>query len=335
MPEAWQQFVGGNPIVPTFPYDHPLGDRTHQPWDRQALEAHMDRIGAEAAILSHDVSMFVPALPSHYLAAEITKAVNQWTVDRWLDGDTGRLWGSILVSNQFPQEAADEIRRLGKHPRMATVLLGGNGLGKPFGHPLYHPIYEAAEEVGLPVTIHVGGDAVVETLTATAAGGPPTLYVEYQLLAAQPIMTHLVSLIAQGVFEKYPHVRVLFAGAGVAWLPSLMWRFDAVYNAYRREIPWLHRAPTSYLRDHIRITTYPLDSPPHPEQLIKLLQAFPVLEDMLCFASGYPAREGDDPHAIQDRLPASWLPKIFRDNARDLYGWSKSKGHNSPVVAEV
>jgi len=80
----------------------------------------------------------------------------------------------------------------------------GNGLGKPFGHPVYHPIYAAAAEASLPVAIHLGGDAVPDTLTHPTAGGLPSTYAEFRVVGAQALMTHLVSLIGQGVFELFP-----------------------------------------------------------------------------------------------------------------------------------
>jgi ABC-type amino acid transport substrate-binding protein len=145
------------------------------------------------------------------------------------------LYGLAMVPNQLPGEAAREILRVARNPRFVGVVMAGNGLGKPFGHPVYHPIYTAAAECDLPVVLHAGGDATPDVITHTAGGGLPATYGEYEVLKAQPVATHLVNMIARGVFERFPGFRLLGAGAGCGWIPALFWRFDTNYKTFRRE----------------------------------------------------------------------------------------------------
>jgi predicted TIM-barrel fold metal-dependent hydrolase len=288
-------------------------------------EQLLDASRVERAILSYDSAMLMPALPNSHLAREVIRAANDWSVDRWLSGKDDRLYGLILVPNQVPDDAAAEVRRVGKNPRMVGVLLGENGVGKLFGHPVYHPIYEAAVELGLPVVLHVGSDAVPDTQTATSAGGLPVTYADYRILAAQPLMAHLVSFIGQGVFEKYPDLRLFVVGIGASWIPGLMWRFDTNYKTLRREVPWVTRIPSEYLRSNVRISTYPLDRTPKPEQLVRILNAYGGAEDLLCFASGYPDWDANDVSYVADRLPSEWHRKIFYDNALTFFRWPNTE----------
>ena len=88
-------------------------------------------------------------------------------------------------------------------------MLMSSGLGKPFGHPVYHPIYEAAHELGLPIALHIGGEAAPQQGISPLAGGMPSFYSEIIAHTPQSMMTHLASLILHGVFEKFPGLRVL------------------------------------------------------------------------------------------------------------------------------
>jgi predicted TIM-barrel fold metal-dependent hydrolase len=133
-------------------------------------------------------------------------------------------------------------------------------------------------------------------------------------------MTHLVSLILHGVFEKYPSLRVLLVESSTAWIPWLLWRLDNNFKALRRDAPWLTRYPSEYFYDHVRVTTQPLDSPDDSEQLVQLL-SFIGGEDILCYSSDYPHWDADELPSVVSRLPKAWLPKVLRENAWKLFGW--------------
>ena len=331
LPSRWRSFIGPNRFLPAFPYRNPQGDDRlgsspptggdpdSQDWSALTGEL-LTRERATRAVLLHRSALFAAGVPSHFLATELCQAANTWAVERCLseEGD-GRLLGSVLAPTQEPDRAAKEIERAARHPRMVTVVIGASGLGKPLGHPIYHPIYRAASEAGLPLTLHVGGDALVEATTTSAAVKAPMLYSEYRALAPQALMTHLVSLVAQGVFESFPDLRVLLFGAGVAWVPALLWRFDAQALALRTELPWLRRRPSEYVAERVKISTYPLDRPAEAERLATLVRAYPSLQRMLCFASGYPSWDSELPDEVAARLPGEWLPEVFRGNALDLY----------------
>jgi predicted TIM-barrel fold metal-dependent hydrolase len=145
-------------------------------------------------------------------------------------------------------------------------------------------------------------------------------------------------MIAQGVFVKYPKLRVLVAGAGAAWLPAIFWRFDIEYRAYRRETPWLTERPSDTLRRQIRLTTYPLDVAPRPAQVRQLLESFPGMERILIYASGFPSWDTDTPDSVSERIPDSWQDAVLRGNARELFRWdvpSERLEHIPDVVGSM
>lgn len=339
MSRGWQEYlsqpaslpgaVEAISILPRFPYRRPDGDKLADsvppeggpPGSSLKLlqQQILDR-GVDAAILNYDEGMRTPITPNSHLAREIARALNDWTIDRWLSADN-RLHGLVLVPNQVQDDAVAEIKRVGDHPKMVGILMSANGLGKPFGHPGYHPIYAAAAERGLPVVIHAGGDAMSETLTHPTPGGLPASYGEYYVLNALSFVTHFMSLVAQGVFEKFPDLKVLFTGGGITWLSAVLWRFDAEYIPYRRETPWVKKTPSEYVRDNVRLCTYPLTGPADPANLIRLLQAFPGMEDVILYGSGYPNWDTDTVEGVCAQLPAEWADKVFSANARDFFRW--------------
>src|SRR6185312_888340 len=247
---------------------------------------------------------------------------NDWIRDRWLSAQDPRLHGVVLVPNQTPDAAASEIRRVGEHPRVAGVLMGGNGLGRPFGHPIYHPIYDAAAQLGLPIVIHAGGDVSTDAMARPTAGGPVATYAEYHMLQAHSLMTHCVSMIGQGVFSKYPSLNVLLVGGGVTWIPSLIWRFDTEYRSVGpRDATWLTELPGEYFHRHVRVATYPFDGAPDRASTERLLKTMPELADVLCYASGFPSWDAVWPADVTGVLPAGWEDRVMHDNADGFFRW--------------
>jgi len=278
-----------------------------------------DRGLADHAVLGFDEGGFATALINPYLALEIARAANAWTLEKWLPADP-RLFALMLVPTQIPTEAAAEIRRVGLSPRIVGVFLGGNGLGKSFGHPCYHPIYEAAAEMGLPIVIKAGGEAaVIDSPASVGAMGDPATYAEARIMESHSLMTHATSLITQGVFERFPSLKALLLGGGVLWVPPLLWRLDEKYKGLSREIPWVRRLPSEIFRTHIRVGTYPFDKAPTPALLGKALRVFDHIEDILCYASGVPSWDADEPAMLTRQLPEGTVPAILSGNATALF----------------
>ena len=251
------------------------------------------------------------------MAADLATAYKRWLIDGWLRRDS-RLKGSLVVATQDAGRAAKEIRAFGGHPDVVQVLLPCAATSG-YGQPHYHPIYEAAVEVGLPVAMHVGGEGLGINPPSTATGYP-TYYIEWHVLLIQCAMSHVVSLVCHGVFEKYPELQVAVIEAGATWLPTSLWRLDTDWKALRSEVPWVRRLPSETVREHMRFTTQPLDEPDSRGKLKQALELLDGLEDMLMFATDYPHWDFDRPDLVSLRLPESWREKIMSENARALYG---------------
>jgi len=279
-------------------------------------EQLLDPLGVEYAILTGEDILSVSSLPNPQVAAAVATAYNRWLIDEWLPRDP-RLKGSLVVATQDAVRAAKEIRTLGNHPEIVQVLLPCAATSG-YGHPQYHPVYEAAVEVGLPVAMHVGGEGLGINPPPTATGHP-IYYIEWHVLLVQCAMSHVVSMVCHGVFEKYPELRVVLIEAGVAWLPTLLWRLDTDWKALRTEVPWVKRLPSETVREHLRFTTQPLDEPDNRGELNQVLGLFDGLEEMLLFATDYPHWDFDRPDLVSRRLPTSWREKVMSENARALY----------------
>jgi hypothetical protein len=128
-----------------------------------------------------------------------------------------------------------------------------------------------------------------------------------------------MSMVVEGVFDRFPTLRVACVESGFAWLPPFLWRFDKEWKGLQREIPWTKRLPSEYVREHVRFTTQPLDGPPDARRTRELIDELGS-DEMLMFATDYPHWQFDDP---AEALPAGLSPdlerKILSENARGFY----------------
>ena len=129
---------------------------------------------------------------------------------------------------------------------------------------------------------------------------------------------HLVSLLTEGVFERFPNFKVVLVEGGVAWLPGLMWRLDQEWKALRSEVPWVRKLPSEYLRDHVRISSQPLERPANDKHLLSMLEMMDA-EHLLMFASDYPHWDWDEPSTFLTEIDPTLRHKIMYETAYDLY----------------
>jgi predicted TIM-barrel fold metal-dependent hydrolase len=281
---------------------------------QQVIDQLLDTHGIDRAILLPGDVMGLGILPDPDLAAAVARANNDWMIDRWLATDE-RFRGSLCVAPQNPEASAAEIDRIGGDRRLAQVFWPTTA--SFMGERQYYPIYEAAERNGLPVCIHPGAEAVFLRGPALASGSP-TYYIEHHTLIPQVFASNLVSMICQGVFERFPKLKLVLIEGGFAWLPGVLWRLDKNWRSVRDEVPWVKRLPSEYVWDRVRFTTQPLVDPSKADLLAMcgMIHA----ERTLLFSSDYPHWDFDDPLTALNTLPPEMRRRIVADNAIETYG---------------
>ena len=73
----------------------------------------------------------------------------------------------------------------------------------------------------------------------------------------------MMSMIMEGVFERFPTLKIVMIEAGFAWIPSFGWRMDRNWKRLKAEVPHLKRAPSEYMRENFWVSTQPMEEPEH------------------------------------------------------------------------
>lgn len=245
-------------------------------------------------------------------------ALNRWQDADWLgtEGNWHQRWrGSICAAVNDPQGAAREIEHWAGHPFMAQILIHAEPRPS-WGDPKYDPVWAAATKHDITVACHLsrGRD---EMYPRPPVGWPSynhDFMVTYSLLAANQVM----SLIFDGVFERFPTLRIALIEHAFTWILPLMWRMDAIYAARKGDVPHLKRKPSEYVYDHIWFSTQPLD---YPEDKLELTRAMEMMQAdrLMLFSSDYPHWTYDDPTWVLKHLPESMREAIMFKNGINLY----------------
>jgi predicted TIM-barrel fold metal-dependent hydrolase len=97
-----------------------------------------------------------------------------------------------------------------------------------------------------------------------------------------------------------------------------MWKLDTDWKATRREIPWVRKRPTEYIRERITLTAEPFDLPPDSPRLPEVLQQLGS-DQMLLWSSDFPHVHGSDTAQVAAALTGEQRERFYRGNARAFY----------------
>jgi predicted TIM-barrel fold metal-dependent hydrolase len=275
------------------------------------LQEHiLDPLSVEHAI----VNCVFPVDSGHPdLSVSLARAANDWLIAEWLDVDDRLRASIVLPSRNDPAAIVAEIDRVGSHPGFVQALLPARS-GKLYGKRLYWPIFDAIVRNDLVAGIHWGGTN--DGLPPTCSGWP-SYFIEEYAGEVQIFESQLLSLVGEGIFSKFPSLRVSFLEIGFAWVPQWLWDMDRNWRGIRRDVPWLTRPPFEDVREHMRFSVAPMDADSSEElsHVIRWLGS----DRLLMFATDYPHQHDDDLSVLLDAVPPESHARLMAENAREWY----------------
>jgi len=225
--------------------------------------------------------------------------------------------------------------------RAAAAAIEAIGLGAkallipsrcPAGHSPSHigfdPVWAAAQEAGIPILFHVGGEDKLQP--AYFENGLPRVkdfhggeenFTSVSFMAIPgSVMQTLAAMIIDGVMDRFPRLKFGAIELGASWLPGWMRFMDSAHQAFYKNEERLHRLsarPSEIVQRQVRVTPYP-----HEETGWIIRQSG---EEVCLFSSDFPHVEGgrnplkrfDD--ALTGLSPGA-IQRFYGDNFIDLMG---------------
>ena len=299
--------------------------------DPVARLADMDAEGIDQAVLFPSVGLYFWALDDPAAAVPIARAYNDWLAS-YCAADPARLFGAAMLPVQDPAAAAAELRRAHDELGFKAAFVRPNPCrGRSLSDRAYQPVWEAAEETGTAVGVHEGSSVIVPTLGSDRPFNPLVLHAvshsfEEMLACAQ--------LMAFGVFERHPGLRVVFLESSGGWVPFWLERLDEQAESFGGFCPDLRLAPSEYFARQCWVS-YEID-----ERTLPVLAPF-IGERRIVWGSDYPHHDATFPGAV-DTLRRTIAPldpavqeMVLGSNATELYRLPPPRAHHDRARADA
>jgi predicted TIM-barrel fold metal-dependent hydrolase len=111
---------------------------------------------------------------------------------------------------------------------------------------------------------------------------------------------------------------VVLIESGVTWMPGFLWRAVKTWRGVRAECPWVKESPAETIRRQVRLTAQPIDAPPDPKSLDRVINQIGN-DDMFLFATDYPHWQFDGDEVLPPGLNPSLIRKMRHDNPLATY----------------
>ena len=166
--------------------------------------------------------------------------------DAYMQNDP-RFKGMAIIPMQDPAAAVAELRRAVEELGFVGAMLPSTGLKAHVGSPEYWPIFEEAERLGCCLGVHGGchsgmGLDDMNIYPAVHGLGHPF-----------GIMVSFAGILMNGIYDKFPGIRVGFLEGGVSWFLLCLERLD---ESWATHIPFDPDAKYIRLQDSESIFDY-------------------------------------------------------------------------------
>lgn len=266
----------------------------------------MDAAGISMQILSINGGSIDPNLSGESLCSSIVAHNDAFA--SIVASHPDRFAAFATLPCQYPDKAAAELQRSVTKLGFKGALVRGHANGEYLDAAKFWPIWECAEALDVPVYLH----------PAPPPDVPHCLrgYEELQGAAwgwAIDTGSHALRLVAAGLFDRYPRLRLILGHMGEG-IPFTLWRLDDRWATHAQR-GHLERRPSEYIQHHFYVTTAGVPSFA-PLQCTMIAMG----ADHVLFSVDYPHQSLEEPTEFIRNVPISESDrqKIAYANAEQL-----------------
>jgi predicted TIM-barrel fold metal-dependent hydrolase len=207
----------------------------------------LDEEGIWGEVMYQSIGMWCTMIEDRKLIAEAARAENEWIVSEIQSKAPDRLVPAALMPMVDVDDSIAEIQHAAEIGLHIVSLPAGQVPGREFwNHKEWDPLWAAAEEAGLVIGFHIGTNG--DPVKYRGRGGALINYVE----SARDGIYAAMMLVAAGVFDRHPDLKVLVSEGGASWVPYIGDRLNEAYRQHSMFVfPALSKLPKEYLYSNV------------------------------------------------------------------------------------
>ena len=242
-----------------------------------------------------------------------------------------RMHGAAYIPFAFGEDIALKFLKQAIKDGFSVIMIDtiASQGAKASTHPDFDAVWKEIEENDIAINLHVGADNGWDPVPLSFYNNGSNVPTHKEGDAPRDALAYmgisycaelfLASMIFDGVFSRFPKLRVGVVELGASWIISWMKHLDQSYRAFRRlqDLSQVELLPSEYVQKHIKVTAFP------GEDIGWLLNNGAA--DLMMFASDYPHHEGtNDPisrfEKTMEGVSEEKKTKFYSTNFKHLLG---------------
>ena len=301
-------------------------------FEANARLQHMDDLGIYAQVLYPNVGGFGSQtflrLDEPALMLECVTAYNDFLID-WASADANRFVPVMALPFWDLDASIAELQRSAANGHKAVLFPSQphDFADQPaLCHTHWDPLWAAAQEAGLPISFHIGGQDLSGLAKDRGDIGTKANFARMSSLSFIENCKGLAELLFGGICHRFPELDFVSVESGAGWIPSLLEAFDWQWRngGVSKEHPEYDLLPSEYFRRQVYACFWFEQG-----MMGRALELYP---DNILYETDFPHPTSMSPGpatpALPPRefaaltlsaLPEATVAKVLHDNAARVY----------------
>jgi predicted TIM-barrel fold metal-dependent hydrolase len=265
-------------------------------YDPTARLADLERDGVDAEVLYPTIAMQFYPIRDRAFRWALFRAYNEWLARDFCGAHPERYFGIAMLNHEEVEDSVAEMRRAREMGLVGAMVPLYAGESVRLQDRQFDPIWSTAVELGLPISVE-------------------------GILSCYNVQRVIVDAILNGLFDRFPELKVVSAENDAGWAGAMVERSDfwwrRNYRVASKQFDLCRNPPSTYFRNNIRVTFM------RDHTCVMSHKVFGL--ETLMWGNDFPHHVSTWPnsqkvlHEHFDDQPSSVRDAIVRENVRALY----------------
>ena len=256
----------------------------HRRLDEQDLD------GIVGEVMYPSLNMFTFAIPDREVVSAAFERHNDWVLD-YCSVAPERLIGIGCLGLPDVDIALAEMQRAATRGVRGFAIPAHVSPERPYCHEDYDRFWAAAQDFGVPLTMHIFTGSSLDGGMPEHWGTPGGTIKGYTM-AQTTVINTMLDLICGGVCERFPGLKFVISEFETGWVAQCLERLDhAAYRTPNFAVDYLTMKPSDYFRRQFHVT--------FEDDEAGILTRHMIGVDCLLWGNDYPHHDAIWPHSMK------------------------------------